>query len=254
MTEDFSSTLSLSSIVSTDEASNGVLNFKETELRLGLPGSESPERNSKNGFMNLKDFSSGFDVDFSKTVDDSENWRFCASSTHEASTLEKLPPSTSRLQLKETQTPARSKDVFALHAYIDRARMVGWPPIRSFRKNTLASSSAIMEDDQGKSGLKCPYVKVSMDGAPYLRKVNLRSYHNFDELFATLKKMFDPLTSGQCCSNGVSGHLVNLLHVLTYEDKDGDWMLVGDVLWEMFTDSCKKLRIMKGAEATGLGI
>lgn len=39
----------------------------------------------------------------------------------------------------------------------------------------------------------------------------------------------------------------------TYEDKDGDWMLVGDVPWEMFMSSCKKLRIMKGSEARGLG-
>lgn len=53
------------------------------------------------------------------------------------------------------------------------------------------------------------------------------------------------LTSlGQCGSYGVSSQektlsesrLVDLLHgseyVLTYEDKDGDWMLVGDVPWE----------------------
>ena len=39
----------------------------------------------------------------------------------------------------------------------------------------------------------------------------------------------------------------------TYEDKDGDWMLVGDVPWEMFVTSCKRLRIMKGSEAKGLG-
>jgi auxin-responsive protein IAA len=50
--------------------------------------------------------------------------------------------------------------------------------------------------------------------------------------------------SGQCGSYGVScqeknlseSRLVDLLHgseyVLTYEDKDGDWMLVGDVPWE----------------------
>jgi len=50
--------------------------------------------------------------------------------------------------------------------------------------------------------------------------------------------------------------LMDLLHgseyVLTYEDKDGDWMLVGDVPWEMFVDSCKRLRIMKGSDAIGL--
>lgn len=49
--------------------------------------------------------------------------------------------------------------------------------------------------------------------------------------------------SGQCGSHGAPGKekmseskLRDLLHgseyVLTYEDKDGDWMLVGDVPWE----------------------
>lgn len=48
---------------------------------------------------------------------------------------------------------------------------------------------------------------------------------------------------GQYTSNGIRGreglsesNLKDLLHgsecVLTYEDKDGDWMLVGDVPWE----------------------
>ena len=51
------------------------------------------------------------------------------------------------------------------------------------------------------------------------------------------------LKSGQCSSRGVSGKeglserafrdLVDgSEYVLTYEDKDGDWMLVGDVPWE----------------------
>lgn len=49
--------------------------------------------------------------------------------------------------------------------------------------------------------------------------------------------------SGQCGSHGLVGRdgasdsrvadLVNgSENVLTYEDKDGDWMLVGDVPWE----------------------
>ena len=41
-------------------------------------------------------------------------------------------------------------------------------------------------------------------------------------------------------------------YVLTFEDKDGDWMLAGDVPWEMFADSCRRLRIMKGSDAIGL--
>lgn len=42
-------------------------------------------------------------------------------------------------------------------------------------------------------------------------------------------------------------------HAPTYEDRDGDWMLVGDVPWEMFVTSCKRMRIMKGSDAKGLG-
>jgi len=41
--------------------------------------------------------------------------------------------------------------------------------------------------------------------------------------------------------------------VLTYEDKEGDWMLVGDVPWGMFLTSVKRLRIMRTSEANGLG-
>lgn len=41
-------------------------------------------------------------------------------------------------------------------------------------------------------------------------------------------------------------------YVPTYEDKDGDWMLAGDVPWDMFINSCRRLRIMKGSEAKGL--
>jgi auxin-responsive protein IAA len=47
-------------------------------------------------------------------------------------------------------------------------------------------------------------------------------------------------TSGNCGSQGMNGmnesKLMDLLngseYVPTYEDKDGDWMLVGDVPWE----------------------
>lgn len=50
--------------------------------------------------------------------------------------------------------------------------------------------------------------------------------------------------AGQCSARGVSGGKEGLSerafkdlvdgseYVLTYEDKDGDWMLMGDVPWE----------------------
>uniref|UniRef100_A0A0C9S945 Auxin-responsive protein n=1 Tax=Wollemia nobilis TaxID=56998 RepID=A0A0C9S945_9CONI len=144
-----------------------------------------------------------------------------------------------------------------------KAQVVGWPPIRNFRKNTLAANPKTIDETEGKPGSSALYVKVSMDGAPYLRKVDLKMYACYLELSTALEKMFSCFTIGQCGSHGVPGRdglseskLMDLLHgseyVLTYEDRDGDWMLVGDVPWEMFVDSCKRLRIMKGSEAIGL--
>ncbi|GLJ33385.1 hypothetical protein SUGI_0671550 [Cryptomeria japonica] len=81
-----------------------------------------------------------------------------------------------------------------------------------------------------------------MDGAPYMRKVDLKLYSCYLELSTTLEKMFSCFTIGQCGSNGVPG-------------RDGlTWRLdaLRRVPWEMFIDSCKRLQIMKGSEAIGL--
>ncbi|GFP98551.1 auxin-responsive protein iaa8 [Phtheirospermum japonicum] len=122
-----------------------------------------------------------------------------------------------------------------------------------------------MNNDEvdGKPGPSAIFVNVSMDGAPYLRKVDLRTYSTYQELSSALEKMFSCFTLGQCGPQGAQkrevmseSKLRDLLHgseyVLTYEDKDGDWMLVGDVPWEMFISSCKRLKIMKGSDVIGL--
>uniref|UniRef100_A0ACD6AIC2 Uncharacterized protein n=1 Tax=Avena sativa TaxID=4498 RepID=A0ACD6AIC2_AVESA len=149
-----------------------------------------------------------------------------------------------------------------------KAQVVGWPPIRSYRKNTMATSlSAPRSKDEVEAKQApvagCLYVKVSMDGAPYLRKVDLKMYKNYKDLSLELEKKFSCFTVGHGESNGKSGRdglsdcrLMDPKSgaelVLTYEDKDGDWMLVGDVPWRMFTDSCRRMRIMKGSDAVGL--
>lgn len=169
------------------------------------------------------------------------------------------PRTESQHGTNQNQVPSANNPGMAPAA---KAQVVGWPPIRSFRKNSLAAPKSNDEDDV-KSGSSALYVKVSMDGAPYLRKIDLKLYNCYLELSSALEKMFSCFTIGQCGSHGVPGRdglseskLMDLLHgseyVLTYEDRDGDWMLVGDVPWEMFTDSCKRLRIMKGSEAIGL--
>ncbi|KAL4651931.1 hypothetical protein ACB098_01G176600 [Castanea mollissima] len=268
------------------------LNLKATELRLGLPGSESPERDNGVGVLKSLLVVSGAKRGFSDAIDGgSGKWVLSGNGGSEAelgkggnlfsprgvngggkgggcecnnqntglgSPVQKdgvVPPQSPKpLQEKKPQ----------LSAPAAKAQVVGWPPIRSFRKNSMATHSPKNDDDaEGKLGSGCLYVKVSMDGAPYLRKVDLKTYGSYMELSSALEKMFSCFTIGQCSSHGVpsrdglnESRLMDLLsgseYVLTYEDKDGDWMLVGDVPWEMFTDSCKRLRIMKSSEAIGL--
>ncbi|THF95393.1 hypothetical protein TEA_003321 [Camellia sinensis var. sinensis] len=116
-----------------------------------------------------------------------------------------------------------------------KAQGVGWPPVRSFRKNCFQAKKTEADG----CGM---YVKVSMDGAPYLRKIDRKVYQTYPELLKVLEFMFK-------CTIGYNGSE----YAPTYEDKDGDWMLVGDVPWEMFITSCKKMRIMRASEAKGLG-
>lgn len=81
--------------------------------------------------------------------------------------------------------------------FCNRAQVVGWPPIRSFRKNTLATNLTKKTDVvEASSSSGCLYVKVSMDGAPYLRKVDLKTYSNYTELSSALEKMFSCFTIG----------------------------------------------------------
>ncbi|KAF8086599.1 hypothetical protein N665_0620s0034 [Sinapis alba] len=121
-------------------------------------------------------------------------------------------------------------------------QVVGWPPVCSYRrKNNCKEASTTKAVGLG-------YVKVSMDGVPYLRKMDLGSSQGYDDLAFALDKLFGfrgivALKDGANCE-----------YVTIYEDKDGDWMLAGDVPWGMFIESCKRLRIMKRSDATGFGL
>ncbi|KAH7867385.1 hypothetical protein Vadar_032782 [Vaccinium darrowii] len=120
----------------------------------------------------------------------------------------------------------------------DVKEVVGWPPVRSYRrKNSFNGAEATKM-----------YVKVSMDGAPFLRKIDLGNHKGYDELALALEKLFGCYGNiGEALKDEDSSEYVPI-----YEDKDGDWMLVGDVPWEMFTASCKRLRIKKRSEAKGI--
>lgn len=66
-----------------------------------------------------------------------------------------------------------------------RAQVVGWPPVRSYRKNVLQQQQKSSDSDM--LGM---YVKVSMDGAPYLRKIDIKVYKNYPDLLMAVENLF----------------------------------------------------------------
>ncbi|KAF8393313.1 hypothetical protein HHK36_021554 [Tetracentron sinense] len=120
--------------------------------------------------------------------------------------------------------------------------IVGWPPICSYRKKNNVQEKELVET-------KKFYVKVSMDGAPFLRKIDLNTHKGYSDLAVAFDKLFGCFSIGSACKDSHSSEYIPI-----YEDKDGDWMLVGDVPWEMFIESCKRLRIMKRSDAKAIGL
>ncbi|KAE9587164.1 putative transcription factor interactor and regulator AUX-IAA family [Lupinus albus] len=116
-------------------------------------------------------------------------------------------------------------------------QVVGWPPVCSYWKKNYMNEASNM------------YVKVSMDGAPFLRKIDIGMHKEYKELALALEKLFDCYGLVEALKDED-----NCEHIPIYEDKDGDWMLVGDVPWEMFRESCKRLRIMKRSDANRFGL
>lgn len=252
------SSVDSSSISTSHDANKSNLNLKATELRLGLPGSQSPERDTKFeefSLFPLLPLKEGIYAPAQKGVVSGSKRGFSVSGCFKQSSATSQDVASKGLQEMKVANTS--------NAPAAKAQVVGWPPIRSFRKNTLATTSKNNDEVDGKPGPGTQFVKVSMDGAPYLRKVDLRLYSTYQDLSSALEKMFSGFTFGQSGSNGASGNgklseskLRDLLngseYVLTYEDKDGDWMLVGDVPWEMFIETCKRLKIMKSSDAIGL--
>ncbi|KAG8373136.1 hypothetical protein BUALT_Bualt12G0139300 [Buddleja alternifolia] len=152
------------------------------------------------------------------------------------------------------------------------AQIVGWPPVRSHRKNSVQTKKTELMSESG------IYVKVSLDGAPYLRKIDLKVYSGYSELLKALETMFkltidvifyDHVFEALGMIDGIDPDRIILIQDFyaiclwmilggillmnvfassgeyserecykgsefapAYEDKDGDLMLVGDVPWK----------------------
>lgn len=145
--------------------------------------------------------------------------------------------------------------------------VVGWPPIRSFRKNLASqpkvaaapsSNPAPPAADPGEKKINTMFVKVNVDGVPIGRKIDLKAYDSYEKLSVALDEMFrgsinaaqtsdaSPLAEN---NNNQASLLNGSDYVFVYEDNEGDRMLVGDVPWEMFVNTVKRLRVLKSSDA-----
>ncbi|KAL6568202.1 hypothetical protein OROHE_003886 [Orobanche hederae] len=155
--------------------------------------------------------------------------------------------------------------------------VVGWPPIRSFRKNIASGSSLKLSSESpddgptkvsggpkpAENGPRSLFVKINMDGIPIGRKVDLKTHDSYDKLSYAVDELFQGLLAVQSDCDGMrdegdepkgTGCLLDGSgeYTLVYEDNEGDRMLVGDVPWHMFVSTVKRLRVLKSSELTAL--
>lgn len=88
--------------------------------------------------------------------------------------------------------------------------MVGWPPVRTFRKNLAGSSSSKQTtESQNTVQSKVPsekppvascrkgfFVKINMEGVPIGRKVDLEAYDSYEKLASSVDELFRGLLAG----------------------------------------------------------
>ncbi|XVE73550.1 hypothetical protein DITRI_Ditri11bG0127500 [Diplodiscus trichospermus] len=121
------------------------------------------------------------------------------------------------------------------HPYA-REQPSDWPPMKPLFVQALA-------EEENECNSATFYVKVYMDGIPIGRKLDLLAHESYYDMIRTLEHMFN--TNIIWAEAEVDGDHYEKYHVLTYEDKEGDWMMVGDVPWEMFLSAVTRLKITK---------
>ncbi|PON81412.1 AUX/IAA protein [Trema orientale] len=135
----------------------------------------------------------------------------------------------------------------------EESYVVGWPPIKSSRKKELLIQQNHIGGQMIKKRLKynsssssslsaaskhnSMYVKVKMEGVAIARKIDLSLHHSYQTLKNTLFTMFT--NYDEKCNEG------NKSYTLAYQDKEGDWLLAGDVPWQSFIKSVQRLEMVR---------
>ncbi|XP_010523873.1 PREDICTED: auxin-responsive protein IAA20-like [Tarenaya hassleriana] len=115
------------------------------------------------------------------------------------------------------------------------------PPQEYEEEEEQAAEMMEEEEENECNSVGSFYVKVNMEGVPIGRKIDLFALAGYHDLIRTLDLMFNTsilwAEEEEMCSEKT--------HVLTYADKEGDWMMVGDVPWEMFLSCVTRLKISR---------
>ncbi|KAF0896751.1 hypothetical protein E2562_027276, partial [Oryza meyeriana var. granulata] len=85
------------------------------------------------------------------------------------------------------------------------------------------------------------FVKVFMHGEPFGRKINLAVHNNYDSLSFTLKRLGNNYSS--LVNNEEDGAVDDDFDLL-YDDMDGVRYFLGEVPWEVFTMTVKRIYIV----------
>ncbi|KAF8715751.1 hypothetical protein HU200_026697 [Digitaria exilis] len=148
--------------------------------------------------------------------------------------------------------------------------VVGWPPVRSFRRNLTNGSSSKQSPDRqsdelgDKAKLACKrslLVKINMDGIPIGRKIDLAAYDNYQKLSFAIEELFSGFLEAQkdldCTESEELGAEEKIFsglldgtgeYTLVYEDNGGSRTPVGDLPWNVFVSTAKRLRVLKSSE------
>ncbi|XP_058206885.1 auxin-responsive protein IAA14-like isoform X1 [Rhododendron vialii] len=147
---------------------------------------------------------------------------------------------------EDDQTDDLDQNSSTSNNYEEEDGVVGWPPIKSWRKKLCQKNNVygggVGGDvvggggDRGGGGSNPTLVKVKMEGVVITRKVDLSLHRSYHELMDTLVEMF-----GRGEENGEA-------YNLTYQDREGDWLLAGDVPWSCFIESVQRLKLLRSME------
>ncbi|ESQ53949.1 hypothetical protein EUTSA_v10027347mg [Eutrema salsugineum] len=164
---------------------------------------------------------------------------------------------------EEEEDPLES-DSSIVYDEEENSEVVGWPPIKSCRTKfhnyrhhsrihpyhhhgrriNIYNPTATIErgrpsspsSSSSTSSRSSMYVKVKMDGVAISRKVDIKLFNSYESLTNSLITMFSQF-------EGCDREDTN--YKFTFQGKDGDWLLPGDVPWKIFAESVHRISIIK---------